>query len=100
MIRHVFLGWGGLAGRGRGRGRLVRALCQAAAIGTLPIPMIEAPRQTALMTLPRPAPLLRPGLRAASGAAITLPAITRAAHKEARPARGGATKALAERLRP
>ena len=99
MIRHVFLEWGGWAGRGRWCVGLVTALCQAAAIGPLPVSMIEASRAAALMTLPRPAPLLRPRLRAASGAAIALPAITSAAHKKTRAARGGAAKALAERLR-
>ncbi|HMX27419.1 MAG TPA: hypothetical protein PLD20_20420 [Blastocatellia bacterium] len=72
---------------------------ETAAIGTLPIPMIESSGQAALMALPGGAPLLGTRLRTTSGAAITLTAITSAADKEARTTRGGATKALAKSLR-
>lgn len=50
------------------------------------------------MALTGGAPLLRTRLAATGGAAITLPAITRATQKETRSAPSRTTKALAERL--
>lgn len=102
MIRHVFLRrswWSGSRDGGGGCHCGVSPRCETATISALAIPMIKASGAAALMTLAGCAPLLRPGLRAASSATITLPAITSATQKETRAASSGATKALAERLR-
>lgn len=101
MIRHVF--WAGDGARRIGRrvggGYLkVSPPCQSAAIGPLPVAMIEPSEGAALMTPPCQAPLFNPRSIAAGGAAVALPAITGATKKEARATALSAAEALPEGL--
>jgi hypothetical protein len=71
---------------------------EAAAVGTLPVPMIKPSKCAALMTPARQTPLFGPRSRATGGTAIMLPAVTGATKKEARATTLSATEALSEGL--